>query len=594
MGSFNVACSISRISIRCGMKVAFLPLLPNVYDFSGSYMDEPEVRQMAKLRVKHHVGSNTQLIYANCFFNPFCLPIIGEYNDYGSIENIETDANTKAIERYFDMTIEEFINCICGRDSIDLRYTIKKYRFNSDVKITPKGIRELGFEKVEGKRSVYVDPKCPEYHIILKKPTLKENDYNHGNYNVSILHVESKQLKWESENNPHDVHHKLFPKWEKITHRLINYREEDFHKVMLLRKLSGQFMHYDVYKHLVDDIPHDDFSNSKSVADSYVKAKQLEQLGFEKVTNQFMVDSHHDELYRKGDYDVKIGNYGSIILPTSLQEYACFGDKRFVAETRNIWEECTNTKVEDTFPEPAQNEKTATATDTEWKAICDKFEELTGIKPGYIQHKNKRSAYRLTQFKEIWQELTDEVLDISQWEKTYQADKEYDEVKNATKEYLEKLNGPEEFETLTYPSEEIQKTRYDRSTELYAQLNFPDNREPFKAMPEGEEYQVSLSGLRESDNPWGSMGSDKYNFLRFYKEWDYFQELYQQSLADDELKLEFREYKNFYWSFYSVNGFFFPAQNGEQFGNYRALKSLYDKCAEIMQTEIGQQDEDDE
>lgn len=46
-------------------------------------------------------------------FIPFALPIFGEYNDYGTLENIEEDCNTKAIEKYFGCTIQQFVDRCC-------------------------------------------------------------------------------------------------------------------------------------------------------------------------------------------------------------------------------------------------------------------------------------------------------------------------------------------------------------------------------------------------------------------------------------------------------------------------------------------------
>ena len=100
MGSFNVACSISNISINCGTKVAFIPLLPNE-------MNERIGRKYNKFNLKP--GYVFLEPSANCvsndgafqFYKPFSLPIYAEYNDYGGIENIEENITTKAIKEYF-------------------------------------------------------------------------------------------------------------------------------------------------------------------------------------------------------------------------------------------------------------------------------------------------------------------------------------------------------------------------------------------------------------------------------------------------------------------------------------------------------------
>ena len=67
MGSYNVACSVRNLSISSGERVLLLPLSPHFYQ-------------------RHDVKVCSHLTYSNCYYNPFCLPIEGTYNDYGSIE----------------------------------------------------------------------------------------------------------------------------------------------------------------------------------------------------------------------------------------------------------------------------------------------------------------------------------------------------------------------------------------------------------------------------------------------------------------------------------------------------------------------------
>jgi len=95
MGSYNVACSVSNISIGPGERIAYFPLRPNQYakGFEGGPAD----------------GNNT-LIHTNCYYYPVTLPIFGTYDDYGGIENIEKNLNTYILEKYFGQVIEVIAN----------------------------------------------------------------------------------------------------------------------------------------------------------------------------------------------------------------------------------------------------------------------------------------------------------------------------------------------------------------------------------------------------------------------------------------------------------------------------------------------------
>ena len=78
MGSWSVYCGISQIAITAGQECVFLPL-------------------------KKNARGNSYLPYI-----PATLPIFGEYDDYGGIENIIKDDNTKFIEKHFKCKIDAF------------------------------------------------------------------------------------------------------------------------------------------------------------------------------------------------------------------------------------------------------------------------------------------------------------------------------------------------------------------------------------------------------------------------------------------------------------------------------------------------------
>ena len=79
MGCWSVYCGISKITIREGDDFVIIPIRKNT---SGrSYFK----------------------------WLPATLPIFGKYNDYGGMEEIVQDENTKLIEEHFGITIDEFV-----------------------------------------------------------------------------------------------------------------------------------------------------------------------------------------------------------------------------------------------------------------------------------------------------------------------------------------------------------------------------------------------------------------------------------------------------------------------------------------------------
>jgi hypothetical protein len=94
MGSFNVSCALSSLSIHEGDPCYFIPLISEQYSKAslaggGSFICSNEG--------------------AEGLFRVPLLPIKGKYADYGSMDNIEDNDNAKFIEKLFDTTIHEFI-----------------------------------------------------------------------------------------------------------------------------------------------------------------------------------------------------------------------------------------------------------------------------------------------------------------------------------------------------------------------------------------------------------------------------------------------------------------------------------------------------
>ncbi len=109
MGSFNVAGSVSNLSISAGTKCVFIPLLTNRY--------EDDIKNVI-VGGESHIISNEG---PECFFAPFSLPIFGTYNDYGSLEDIERNDNTDRIENFFgcqiDAVMEQATRNWCNENS---------------------------------------------------------------------------------------------------------------------------------------------------------------------------------------------------------------------------------------------------------------------------------------------------------------------------------------------------------------------------------------------------------------------------------------------------------------------------------------------
>ena len=116
MGSFYSSCSISHMTLS-NQKTSVLLLIPgwgtDIHDHRGMIVSNE--------------GSQA-------FYSPFGFPIHGEYYDYGYLENIKEDSNTKMLEEFFNMDISEIIQHI-GRPD-DLPENIKNKELYNSLSMT--------------------------------------------------------------------------------------------------------------------------------------------------------------------------------------------------------------------------------------------------------------------------------------------------------------------------------------------------------------------------------------------------------------------------------------------------------------------------
>lgn len=122
MGSWSVNCGISNITITAGTECVLLPLKTN--ESGEGYLP----------------------------YLPATLPIFGEYDDYGGIENIVEDDNTKLIENHFGITISEFCEFL-----VDGKFTYDREEASEIAE------RVLNINEIEDMRFMWIDRKVYDF-----------------------------------------------------------------------------------------------------------------------------------------------------------------------------------------------------------------------------------------------------------------------------------------------------------------------------------------------------------------------------------------------------------------------------------------------
>jgi len=107
MGSFNVACGLSNLSINEGDKIGFVIL-----------DDSFTTRTNERDRNKAAPEGQSMLIYADSLYTPVLPPIYGQYGDYGRVKKIVKSSTTKFLENMFDRPIKTILACISSHRSL--------------------------------------------------------------------------------------------------------------------------------------------------------------------------------------------------------------------------------------------------------------------------------------------------------------------------------------------------------------------------------------------------------------------------------------------------------------------------------------------
>jgi hypothetical protein len=157
MGSYDVSCAISGLAIGYEAQAYLIPLIPDgttlrdtnegweLYNYPGK--ETPETYRGA------------YFLHGDCFYQPFSLPILGHYDTYGSLEEIQEDETTQKLEAMFGVSIEDFVKIL--RESNKYGSSRRNERFNKAKAL--KGKTKGGFEILQLLSGMYVHKDIYEH-----------------------------------------------------------------------------------------------------------------------------------------------------------------------------------------------------------------------------------------------------------------------------------------------------------------------------------------------------------------------------------------------------------------------------------------------
>lgn len=158
MGSFNVACGLSHVTIHPGDRAVFVPLEPS---WSAEFLSH---------QCCYYVTNDG----AYALWQPVTLPIHGVYEDYGRLGDVVEDSHTCAIEKYFGTTIQEFLEIFGGEGSPNDKFPAKMAGMFIHGDIYDQFAKSLRGEWSPNDRSVFKGAMLTDY--VLKRLGFEEVD----------------------------------------------------------------------------------------------------------------------------------------------------------------------------------------------------------------------------------------------------------------------------------------------------------------------------------------------------------------------------------------------------------------------------------
>jgi hypothetical protein len=163
MGSWSVSCGISKIAITSGNECCIIPIKQNRGSEMGGYV-------------------------------PTTLPIFGLYNDYGGMEDIVKDENTKLIEEYCGINIEELVEFLVDGEHYYNRKEVKH--------IKEKLIENGKYEELKEWQFMWIDKKV--YNLMIKN----HDEWKKGHHDLGtpeMLKLFGFELVEDSEIKNYDI-----------------------------------------------------------------------------------------------------------------------------------------------------------------------------------------------------------------------------------------------------------------------------------------------------------------------------------------------------------------------------------------------------
>jgi hypothetical protein len=284
MGHFSMTCLLSGLPITGGTPAVLILLKRSKYAKFRKEADE-------KYGTTNYISNEA----TNFLYDPFAFPILGEYDDYGGLE-VEENENTKVLEKYFGLPIQDIINVVTsGRkdDGYDDSLSILKKE-----KVFPEDWidGESHYDYYQRKTGDYLtvgadmsgngDKKWRVWEKDGEKREATEEEYNQVLESMNRHH--SRYRGWKTKNpDPSDDYGN--PQYEEKYNELLS--------------LSGMWVHRGFYEILTES-PTGLYFDKMDIGTPEI----LEAVGFKETGKS--ENERYDRVFTKGSISIESdGNY---------------------------------------------------------------------------------------------------------------------------------------------------------------------------------------------------------------------------------------------------------------------------------------------
>lgn len=202
MGSFNHKCNFSQLPARCGDRIVVL----------------------VGVRMTNNVLEADGFSPGNSF-TPISVPIRGEYNDYGGIENVDRTPGIEALEQYFGMDVDKIVDCAeritCGcEDQVEEEYKKIKEMLEKNF--------SFPYHKEDGLEFSYI----MEHEAIFDSMIAMHNNAIKDTYYWRLPHKFFEELEYKKnvigEENHYEVINWTHETLPKLKETCYTWKVEDF------------------------------------------------------------------------------------------------------------------------------------------------------------------------------------------------------------------------------------------------------------------------------------------------------------------------------------------------------------------------------